>query len=100
MPKKTETATQTVEQEHTPLEEFVGHQRQAAIHAGRAMASLVPRGLREHGVSAVEESAKGVRSLFGGLNSAAQRVGQGVDDATRSLKNDILLPQDEQDKKS
>ncbi|MFP4322636.1 MAG: hypothetical protein ACLFTK_09295 [Anaerolineales bacterium] len=98
MAKKTATHIEETPEEayQSPLEQFVEHQRQAAMHAGRAVASLIPRGLREHSVNAVEESAKGVQSLVGGLGSGAQRVGKRVDDATRRLKDDILLPQDEQ----
>ena len=51
--------------EQNPLEAFATHQRNAAVEAGRALASLIPRGLRVHGWNAIEESAKGFGAIVG-----------------------------------
>jgi hypothetical protein len=50
---------------------FVEHQKTAAYEAAKAVESLIPVGLREHGRAAVRESVEGYRTLF---NSAVDGI--------------------------
>lgn len=48
----------------TPFDEFVEHEKKAAQEFGKAFATLLPEGLREHGDTAVKEMVEGYRRLF------------------------------------
>ena len=48
----------------TPFDEFVEHEKKAVQEFGKAFATLIPEGLREHGDSAVKEMLEGYRRLF------------------------------------
>jgi hypothetical protein len=48
----------------TPFDEFVEHEKKAAQEFGKAFATLLPEGLREHGDIAVKEMVEGYRRLF------------------------------------
>jgi hypothetical protein len=50
--------------EPTPFDEFVEHERKALKEFGKAFATLVPEGVREHGETAVKEMVEGYRQLF------------------------------------
>lgn len=63
------------EREETPFDVFLNHQRSAVTNAGKALQSLVPTGLRDHGSKAVEEMLEGYRVLF---NSAIDDVLENV----------------------
>ena len=75
-------------EQSTPLEQFVEHEKNAFIEAGRALASLVPSGLRKHGWNALEESARGIGVLAGAVKSSAE-------DVIRTTKEEIIMPADE-----
>lgn len=57
--------------EDTPFDEFIDHQRKAAMEAGKALESLIPEGFRDHGEIAVKEAVEGYRRLF---NSVIDQV--------------------------
>lgn len=48
----------------TPFDEFVEHEKKAVQEFGKAFATLLPEGLREHGDAAVKEMVEGYRRLF------------------------------------
>ena len=50
--------------EATPFDEFIEHEKKAAQEFGKAFATLLPEGLREHGDTAVKEMVEGYRRLF------------------------------------
>lgn len=50
--------------EATPFDEFVEHEKKAVQEFGKAFATLLPEGLREHGDTAVKEMVEGYRRLF------------------------------------
>jgi hypothetical protein len=56
-----ETVVQT---EPTPFDEFLEHEKKAVQEFGKAFATLLPEGLREHGDAAVREMVEGYRHLF------------------------------------
>jgi ADP-ribosylglycohydrolase len=71
--------------EQNPLEAFATHQRNAAVEAGRALASLIPRGLRVHG-----------------WNAIVGAVADSVSSVAKTVRDEVILPDDEkkdQDKK-
>ena len=53
--------SQPEEKEATPLEQFVEHEKNAFVEAGRALVSLVPAGLRKHGWNANRGVGQGSR---------------------------------------
>jgi hypothetical protein len=59
--KKIEEA---VLEEQTSLDVFMQHQKKAATSARKALISLIPKGVKEHGQNAVEEMLEGYRQLF------------------------------------
>lgn len=69
--------------EATPFEEFVEHQKKAATEAGKALSSLLPQGLREHGETALKEMVEGYRSLF---NSTLDEVVKAIEKAKMTEK--------------
>jgi hypothetical protein len=52
------------EQEPTSLDVFVEHQKKAVSSARKALFSLIPKGVKDHGRNAVEEMLEGYRQLF------------------------------------
>lgn len=48
----------------THFDEFVEHEKKAVQEFGKAFATLLPEGLREHGETAVKEMVEGYRGLF------------------------------------
>lgn len=52
------------ETETTTIDVFVDHQKEALNSAGKAITSLIPEGVKEHGSKAVEEMIEGYRGLF------------------------------------
>lgn len=67
--KKTEETVQEVveeivEKDPTAFDQFLDHQKQAINSAGKALTSLIPTGVRDHGRKAVEEMLEGYRVLF------------------------------------
>jgi hypothetical protein len=50
--------------EPTAFDDFVEHEKKALQEFGKAFASLLPEGLREHGDAAVKEMLEGYRRLF------------------------------------
>jgi hypothetical protein len=64
--KTAETANEVVAEvtpEETPITEFIDHQKKAANEAAKALAALVPQGVREHGDAAIKEMVEGYRKL-------------------------------------
>lgn len=86
-----EVAPESAEGEN-PIQGFLNHQGNALIEAGRAAASLIPTGLRQHGWNAIEESAKGFSLLVGA-------VADGVGTVAKTVKDEIILPQDDKNAK-
>ena len=80
--------TSQPEKEVKPLEAFVEHEKKAFLEAGRALASLVPSGLRKHGWNAIEESVKGMGVLAGAVKDSAA-------DVIRTAKDEVIMPADE-----
>ncbi len=85
MPRKSAEvtpATEAVEAEtaatQNVIENFIDHQRKAIEEAGKAIAALVPSGLREHGENAVKEMVEGYRTL---LNSTLDEIIKAVERA-------------------
>jgi hypothetical protein len=68
--KKTQPAAEVTaeevagEKQAKPFDQFVDHQKQAIDSAGKALHSLIPDGVRDHGRKAVEEMLEGYRVLF------------------------------------
>jgi hypothetical protein len=87
-----EAPVEATSSEENPLQGFLNHQGNALIEAGRAAASLIPEGLRKHGWNAIEESAKGFSLLIGA-------VGDGVGSVAKTVKDEIILPQEEKSSK-
>jgi hypothetical protein len=52
------------EKRETPFSQFVEHQKKAINEAGKALTSLLPEGVREHGETALKEMVDGYRALF------------------------------------
>ncbi len=59
-----ETPEKEVPVTPTHFDEFVEHEKKAAQEFGKAFATLLPEGLREHGDLAVKEMIEGYRRLF------------------------------------
>lgn len=64
-------AKEQVEKDPTAFDHFIEHQRNAMTAAGKALESLIPQGVREHGRTAVRETLEGYRGLF---NSAIDEL--------------------------
>ena len=66
--KKIDTSKKHVEEdvleEQSSLDVFVEHQKKAADSARKALLSLIPKGVKEHGQAAVQEMLEGYRELF------------------------------------
>lgn len=74
--KKTENVeTPEIETEPTPLDAFLDHQRSAVKSFSKALESMIPAGVREHGQAAVRESLEGYRVLF---NSTMDEIMENV----------------------
>jgi hypothetical protein len=56
--------TEQTSVEPTAFSQFVEHQKKAVTEIGKALSSLLPEGLREHGDAALKEIVEGYRSLF------------------------------------
>jgi hypothetical protein len=84
MVKKAETRAVGVldapegEAEETAFTQFVDHQKKAVTEVGKALTSLLPQGLREHGETAIKEMMEGYRTLF---NSTVDEVVKTVEKA-------------------
>lgn len=52
------------EEQPTSLDLFVEHQKNALTSARKALFSLIPKGVKEHGRNPVEEMLEGYRQLF------------------------------------
>ncbi len=52
------------DKEQTTFDVFVEHQKHALESAGKALTSLIPDGVKEHGRKAVEEMIEGYRVVF------------------------------------
>jgi hypothetical protein len=63
-PTAIEGETAEVHAEPTPFDEFVEHERKAVQEFGKALAAVLPEGVREHGDAAVTEMIEGYRRLF------------------------------------
>jgi hypothetical protein len=74
--------------EATPFDEFVEHEKKAVQEFGKAFATLLPEGLREHGDTAVKEMVEGYRRLFNAT----------LDDVVRTIEK-ARLQEKESDKK-
>lgn len=48
----------------TPFAEFMEHQKNSVREFGKAVETLIPEGLLEHGEAAVRESVEGYRKFF------------------------------------
>ncbi len=59
--KKVEEAQE--QEERTPFEDFVYHQRRALEETGKALEALIPEGFRSHGSTASKEFSEGFRVL-------------------------------------
>lgn len=57
-------AEEAVKEETTSFDVFMDHQKNAVTEARKALMSLVPKGVKEHGQKAVEEVLEGYRQLF------------------------------------
>jgi hypothetical protein len=55
---------EAVLEEQNSLDVFMEHQKKAAVSARKALFSLIPKGVKEHGQNAVEEMLEGYRELF------------------------------------
>jgi hypothetical protein len=58
------------------LKAFIQHQKKAVKEAGKAFASLIPEGVREHSIDAVKTSAEGFSIL---KDAAKDEVQKGLD---------------------
>jgi len=69
------------EKELSTINSFLEHQKQALDSAGKALDSLIPNEVKEHGSKAVEEMIEGYRGLFNDvMNQLVDRVKSTQDD--------------------
>jgi hypothetical protein len=66
------------EKQETPFSLFVEHQKKAIGEASKALTSLLPEGVREHGETALKEMVEGYRALF---NSTLDEVVKTIEKA-------------------
>ena len=66
------------EKRETPFSQFVDHQKKAITEASKALTSLLPEGVREHGDTALKEMVEGYRALF---NSTLDEVVKTIEKA-------------------
>ncbi len=79
--------------EPTPFDEFVEHEKKAVQEFGKALAALLPEGLREHGDTAVREMVEGYRRLFNAtLDDVIERVERAkLDDRKTDKKSKVPI---------
>ncbi|HLA42685.1 MAG TPA: hypothetical protein VJZ27_04580 [Aggregatilineales bacterium] len=65
-----------------PLEAFVRHQGKALQELGKAVLSILPKGVRDHGGNAIKESAKGFSTLG---NAVMDEVGKAADSVSETV---------------
>lgn len=73
MAKTTKTET-VVENTENLLNEFITHQRTAAVEAGKAVMALFPEKVREHGNVAIEEVVTGIEILSRAVVDEAEKT--------------------------
>ncbi len=59
--------TEETRKDQPPLKAFIKHQGKAIEETGKALASLLPQGFRDHAESALNESRQGFEVLFDGV---------------------------------
>jgi hypothetical protein len=66
MPRKQDAKPEeeVAEEERTPFEDFLFHQRRALEETGKALEALLPDGFRSHGSQASKEFSKGFKVLI------------------------------------
>lgn len=64
------------------FDSFIDHQKKAAEEAGKAIESMIPQAVREHGSAAIKEMIEGYRGLF---NSIMDEVNSKVDDVKQRI---------------
>ncbi|MCY3832595.1 MAG: hypothetical protein OXG85_06235 [Chloroflexi bacterium] len=70
--------------EHTPLEQFIFHQRRGLEEFGKAMESLLPPGFKEHTQKAGNEFATGFRVLIDAAIDEIKKASEMEDPDARS----------------
>lgn len=82
-----EVAGAPVEEEKSPLEAFIYHQRRALEEAGKAIDALLPDRFKEHGTVASKEFVKGFQVLVDAaiteIEKATSKAESAVDDEDR-----------------
>ncbi|MCK6579713.1 MAG: hypothetical protein L6Q98_16595 [Anaerolineae bacterium] len=59
----------------TPFDEFMEHQKTSMSEFGKAVETLIPQGVRDHGEAAVRESVEGYRKFFNAtLDNLIERI--------------------------
>ncbi len=95
--KKVEEVVEAPNGKHveTPFETFVDHQRKAITEAIKALESLLPTALREHGEAAIKEMMEGYRTLF---NTAIDEIVDTIEKAKVGAEKHVDKAIDEVEK--
>ncbi len=70
----------------TPIDMFIEHQRKAITEALKALESLLPVAVKEHGEAAFKELVEGYRTLF---NSAIDEIVQTIEKAKVGAEKNV-----------
>ncbi len=76
------------DEEQTPLEQFIFHQRRGLEEFGKAMESLLPPGFREHTQAAGNEFATGFRVLIDAAIDEIKKASEMEDPEARQAAED------------